>query len=158
MAVDSQHVEILGRVTDPRDDQGQPTQQPLSWRSVAALIVLLAAFLGLRSLHGLQPEPVAAPMPTGTVVVVGVTDRSSLTGRDRALIDSHSNAVQFAAVSLRPRYIGDCTAAGWTGSATRGLNGSGLPTGHSASPQLPRITETQCSERWQRPCTVASQR
>jgi hypothetical protein len=80
---------------------------------VAALIVLLAAFLGLRSVHGLQPEPVAAPMPTGTVVVVGVTDRSSLTGSDLALIDSHSDAVQFAAVSVRPRYIGDCTAAGW---------------------------------------------
>jgi hypothetical protein len=80
---------------------------------VAALMVLLAAFLGLRSLRGLQPEPVAAPMPTGTVVVVGVTDRSSLTGSDRVLIDSHSNAVQFAAVSVRPRYIGDCAAAGW---------------------------------------------
>jgi hypothetical protein len=76
-------------------------------------MVLLAAFLGLRSLRGLQPEPVAAPMPTGTVVVVGVTDRSSLTGSDRVLIDSHSNAVQFAAVSVRPRYIGDCAAAGW---------------------------------------------
>jgi hypothetical protein len=113
MAVDSQHVEILGRVTDQRDDPGQPTQRPLSWRWVAALIVLLAAFLGLRSLHGLQPEPVAPPMPTGTVVVVGVTDRSSLTGSDLALIDSHSNAVQFAAVSVRPRYIGDCAAAGW---------------------------------------------
>jgi hypothetical protein len=76
-------------------------------------MVLLAAFLGLRSMRGLQPEPVAAPMPTGTVVVVGVTDRSSLTGSDRVLIDSHSNAVQFAAVSVRPRYIGDCAAAGW---------------------------------------------
>jgi hypothetical protein len=80
---------------------------------VAALIVLLAAFLGLRSLRGLQPEPVAAPMPTGTVVVLGVTDRSSLTGSDRVLIDSHSGEVQFAAVSVRPRYIGDCAAAGW---------------------------------------------
>jgi hypothetical protein len=80
---------------------------------VAALMVLVAVFLGLRSLRGLQPEPVAAPMPTGTVVVVGVTDRSSLTESDRVLIDSHSNAVQFAAVSVRPRYIGDCAAAGW---------------------------------------------
>ena len=113
MAVDSQHVEILGRVTDQRDDPGQPTQRPLSWRWVAALIVLLAAFLGLRSLRGLQPEPVAPPMPTGTVVVVGLTDHSALTGSDLALIDSHSNAVQFAAVSVRPRYIGDCAAAGW---------------------------------------------
>jgi hypothetical protein len=88
----------------------QPKQRPLSWQWVAALMVLLAAFLGLR---GLQPEPIAAPRPTGTVVVVGVTDRSSLSGSDRVLIDSHSSAVQFAAVSIRPRYVGDCAAAGW---------------------------------------------
>ncbi|MFL5513357.1 MAG: hypothetical protein ACJ8CN_13115 [Gemmatimonadales bacterium] len=42
-----------------------------------------------------------------------MTDRSSLTGSDLALIDFHSNAVQFAAVSVRPRYVGDCAAAGW---------------------------------------------
>ena len=47
-------------------------------------------FLGLRGLRALQPEPVADPMRAGTVVVVGVTDRSSLTGSDRVLIDSHS--------------------------------------------------------------------
>ena len=76
-------------------------------------MVVLAAFLGLRGLRALQPEPVADPMRAGTVVVVGVTDRSSLTGSDRVLIDSHSGEVQFAAVSVRPRYIGDCAAAGW---------------------------------------------
>ena len=70
-------------------------------------------FVGLRGLRALQPGPVVAAMPTGTVVVVGVTDRSSLTGSDRVLIDSHSSTVQFAAVSVRPRYIGDCAAAGW---------------------------------------------
>jgi hypothetical protein len=91
----------------------QPRQGPLSWRWVAALIVVLAAFLGLRGLRAVQPEPVAAPMPAGTVVVVGVTDRNSLTGRDRVLIDSHSGEVQFAEVSVRPRYVGDCAAAGW---------------------------------------------
>jgi hypothetical protein len=76
-------------------------------------MVLLAIFIGLRGLRALPPGPVVAPMPTGTVVVVGVTDRSSLTGSDRVLIDSHSSTVQFAAVSVRPRYIGDCAAAGW---------------------------------------------
>src|SRR5512132_703556 len=91
----------------------QPRQGPLSWRWVAALMLLLALFLGLRGLRAVQPEPVAAPLPAGTVVVVGVTDRSSLTGSDRALIDSHSGEVQFAAVSVRPRYVGDCAAAGW---------------------------------------------
>jgi hypothetical protein len=65
-------------------------------------------------------------MRTGTVVVVGVTDRSSLTGSDRVVIGSHSGAVQFAAVSVRPRYIGDCAAAGWAtlGAGRRtGVNG-----------------------------------
>ena len=100
-------------MTDQPGDPVQPEQWPLSWRWVAALMVLLAIFIGLRGLRALQPESVAAPMPTGTVVVVGVTDRSSLTGSDRVLIDSHSSTVQFAAVSVRPRYIGDCAAAGW---------------------------------------------
>jgi hypothetical protein len=98
------------------DQPGNPVQlkrRPLSWRWVAALLVLLALFLGLRGLRALQPEPAAAPMPAGTVVVVGVTDRSSLTGSDRVLIDSHSGEVQFAAVSVRPRFVGDCAAAGW---------------------------------------------
>jgi hypothetical protein len=98
---------------DPSNGRARPKQGKLNWRWVAALMVLLAAFLGLRGLRALQPEPVAAPLRAGTVVVVGVTDRGSLTGSDRVLIDSHSSAVQFAAVSVRPRYIGDCAAAGW---------------------------------------------
>src|SRR5215217_2629056 len=97
----------------PSNGPARPKEGPLNWRWAAALMVLLAAFLGLRGLRALQPEPVAAPLRAGTVVVVGVTDRSSLTGSDRILIDSHSSAVQFAAVSVRPRYIGDCAAAGW---------------------------------------------
>ena len=100
-------------MTDQPGDPAQPKQRPLSWRWVAVLMVLLALFLGLRSVRALQSEPVAAPMPAGTVVVVGVTDRSSLTWSDRVLIDSHSSTVQFAAVSVRPRYVGDCAAAGW---------------------------------------------
>jgi hypothetical protein len=100
-------------MADQYTGRARPKQGPLNWRWVAALMVLLAAFLGLRGLRALQPEPVAAPLRAGTVVVVGVTDRSSLTGSDRILIDSHSSAVQFAAVSVRPRYIGDCAAAGW---------------------------------------------
>jgi hypothetical protein len=111
----------------PSNGPARPKQRPLNWRWVAAVMVLLAAFLGLRGLRALQPEPVAAPMRAGTVVVVGVTDRSSLTGSDRVLIDSHSSAVQFAAVSVRPRYIGDCAAAGWaTLGAGRRTSANGL--------------------------------
>jgi hypothetical protein len=100
-------------MADQPRDPVRPERRPLSWRWVAALMVLLAAFLGLRSVRALQPEPAAAPLSAGTVVVVGVTDRSSLTGSDRVLIDSHSGEVEFAAVSVRPRYVGDCAAAGW---------------------------------------------
>ena len=100
-------------MADQPRDPVRPERRPLKWRWVAALMVVLAAFLGLRGLRAVQPEPAADPMRAGTVVVVGVTDRSSLTGSDRVLIDSHSGEVQFAAVSVRPRYIGDCAAAGW---------------------------------------------
>jgi hypothetical protein len=100
-------------MADQPRDLVRPERRPLSWRWVAALMVVLAVFLGLRGLAALQPELVAAPMRAGTVVVVGVTDRSSLTGIDRVLIDSHSGEVEFAVVSVRPRYVGDCAAAGW---------------------------------------------
>ena len=86
----------------PSNGPDRPKEGPLNWRWVAALMVLLAAFLGLRGLRALQPEPSAAPLRAGTVVVVGVTDRSSLTGSDRILMDSHSSAVQFAAVCPCP--------------------------------------------------------
>ena len=113
-------------MADQSDGRVRPKHRPLNWRWVAALMVVLAAFLGLSGLRALQPEPVAAPMRTGTVVELGVTDRSSLTGSDRVVIGSHSGAVQFAAVSVRPRYIGDCAAAGWAtlGAGRRtGVNG-----------------------------------
>ncbi|HEX3196201.1 MAG TPA: hypothetical protein VHR39_01480, partial [Propionibacteriaceae bacterium] len=130
-------------MTDQPGDPVQPKRWPLRWRWVAALMVLLALFLGLRGLRALQPEPVAAPMPAGTVVVVGVTDRSSITGSDRALIDSHSGEVQFAAVSVRPRYVGDCAAAAWaTLGAGRRTSVNGL-----CDPRVERQRVTDWPER-----------
>jgi hypothetical protein len=114
------------RMAGPSNGPARPKEGPLNWRWVVALMVVLAAFLGLRGLRALQPEPAAAPIRASTVVVVGVTDRSSVTGSDRVVIDSHSGAVQFAAVSVRPRYIGECAAAGWAtlGAGRRtGVNG-----------------------------------
>ena len=73
------------RMADQATDPVRPERRPLNWRWVAALMVVLAAFLGLRGLRALQPEPAADPMRAGTVVVVGVTDRSSLTGSDRVV-------------------------------------------------------------------------
>jgi hypothetical protein len=70
--------------------------------------VVLAAFLGLRGLRALQPEPVGAPMRTGTVMVVAVTDRSSLTGSDWVVT---SWALP------RQRWFSSRRFPGWTGAA-----------------------------------------
>jgi hypothetical protein len=43
-----------------------------------------------------------------------VTGRSELTPTDRAVLGSHLDDVQTGMVSIRPRYVGDCAAAGWT--------------------------------------------
>jgi hypothetical protein len=88
-------------MADQSGGRVRPKHGPLNWRWVAALMVVLAAFLGLRGLRALQPEPVAAPMRTGTVVVVGVTDlpRSSLTGSDRVVIAP--TAAQFSSRRCR---------------------------------------------------------
>jgi hypothetical protein len=77
------------------------------------LLVLVGVFLGLRlvSLTRPTPAPTAFPRP---VVVVGVTARSALTATDRTVLAEHPRDTQLAAVSVRPRYIGDCAAAGWT--------------------------------------------
>src|SRR5512133_3042559 len=130
-------------MTDQLGDPVQSKRRPLSRRWVAALMVLLVLFLGLRGLRAVHPEPVAAPLPAGTVVVVGVTDRSSVTGSDRVLIDSHSGEVQFAAVSVRPRYVGDCAAAGWaTLGAGRRTSVNGL-----CDPRVERQRVTDWPER-----------
>ena len=51
---------------------------------------------------------------TDRVVVVGVTGRPELTATDRAVLGSHLGDAQAGAMSIRPRYVGDCAAAGWT--------------------------------------------
>src|SRR5213079_2532734 len=40
--------------------------------------------------------------------------RPQLTPNDRAVLGSHLGDAQAGTVSIRPRYMGDCAAAGWT--------------------------------------------
>ena len=81
---------------------------------ILLLIVLGAVFVGLRGIHALADQPEESAIFTDRVVVVGVTGRPNLTPADRAVLSSHLGDAQAGAVSIRPRYVGDCAAAGWT--------------------------------------------
>jgi hypothetical protein len=87
---------------------------PLPRRWTAFVLLLVMVFLGLRLVHTLQPEPRPVSVATRSMVVVGVTARYQFSAADRAVLDAHTQEVQVGAVSVRPRYIGDCAAAGWT--------------------------------------------
>ncbi|HEX6761096.1 MAG TPA: hypothetical protein VF086_22195 [Propionibacteriaceae bacterium] len=78
------------------------------------LLALGALFVGLRGIHGLSDQPQQSAIFTDRVVVVGVTGRTELTPADRAVLGTHLDAVQSGMASIRPRYVGDCAAAGWT--------------------------------------------
>ncbi|HET9301626.1 MAG TPA: hypothetical protein VFO20_02520 [Propionibacteriaceae bacterium] len=84
------------------------------WRLALLLLVLGAVFIGLRGLHALADEPQESAIFTDRVVVVGVTGRTDLTPADRAVLGTHLDGAQAGTVSIRPRYVGDCAAAGWT--------------------------------------------
>jgi hypothetical protein len=94
----------------------EPSRSPLlrSWRWIVLLVVLGALFVGLRGIHALADQPEQSAIFTDRVVVVGVTGRPELTPTDRAVLGSHLGDAQAGTVSIRPRYVGDCAAAGWT--------------------------------------------
>ncbi|HJV12482.1 MAG TPA: hypothetical protein VJ625_01200, partial [Propionibacteriaceae bacterium] len=94
----------------------EPSGSPLlrSWRWIVLLVVLGALFVGLRGIHALADQPEQSAIFTDRVVVVGVTGRPDLTPTDRAVLGSHLGDAQAGTVSIRPRYVGDCAAAGWT--------------------------------------------
>ncbi len=93
----------------------RPTPTGPSRRGWIVLLVLLAAaFVGLRGVHALAEEPDPSQIFTPKVVVVGVTGRTELTAADRQLLSDHLGDAQAGTVSIRPRYVGDCAAAGWT--------------------------------------------
>ena len=78
------------------------------------LLALGVLFVGLRGLHTLADQPQESAIFTDQVVVVGVTGRTELTPADRAVLGTHLEDAQAGMVSIRPRYVGDCAAAGWT--------------------------------------------
>ena len=71
-------------------------------------------FVGLRGIHALAEQPEESAIFTDRVVVVGVTGRAELTQTDRAVLGAHLGDAQAGTMSIRPRYVGDCAAAGWT--------------------------------------------
>ena len=81
---------------------------------IAVLVLLAAAFAGLRGIHALADQPERSSIFTERVVVVGVTGRPELTAADRSVLSDHLSDAQVGAVSVRTRYVGDCAAAGWT--------------------------------------------
>ena len=90
------------------------SRRVLSWRWVAFLLALVALFAGLRGVAALAEPPQPTTIVTEQVVVVGVTGRTSLTDVDRAVLAAHLDDAQVGSVSVRPRYVGACAAAGWT--------------------------------------------
>ncbi|HET9647896.1 MAG TPA: hypothetical protein VFP34_06650 [Microlunatus sp.] len=83
-------------------------------RWTLALIGLALVFVGLRIAHGWAEPPTASAIFTPRVVVVGVTGRYTLTEADRLLLQRHLGDAQVGSMVVRPRYVGDCAAAGWT--------------------------------------------
>jgi hypothetical protein len=101
---------VGGSVVDEPNEPGSLRR----WWWVFLLLALGVLFVGLRGIHALADRPQESAIFTDQVVVVGVTDRTELTPADRAVLDSHLNDAQAGTVSVRPRYVGDCAAAGWT--------------------------------------------
>jgi hypothetical protein len=83
-------------------------------RRVLLVLLGLGVFAGLRWVSTLPEPPQPSPIFTEQVVVVGVTGRPQLTAVDQQVISARLDEVQAAAISIRPRYLGDCAAAGWT--------------------------------------------
>ena len=101
------------RVTSWRESV-QRHRSRFGWRWIALLMAIVAIFLGLRAVHGNQPHLVPLHPSGQRVVVVGVAGHYALTATDKAVLQGGPAAAQLGAVSIRPRYIGDCAAAGWT--------------------------------------------
>jgi hypothetical protein len=97
-------------VADEHSRDGPPGRR---WW-VLMVFALGVLFVGLRGLHTLADQPEESAIFTDQVVVVGVTGRTELTPADRGVLGTHLDDAQVGMVSIRPRYVGDCAAAGWT--------------------------------------------
>jgi hypothetical protein len=95
-------------------DESSESRTLHGWGWVVLLVVFGALFVALRGISALADQPEQSAIFTDRVVVVGVTGRPHLTLTDRAVLGSHLGDAQAGTVSIRPRYVGDCAAAGWT--------------------------------------------
>ncbi|HYP45409.1 MAG TPA: hypothetical protein VEQ66_09470 [Propionibacteriaceae bacterium] len=86
---------------------------PLTRRWTILLALLAVVFVALRVVHASQPAAVESAITTRQLVVVGVTGRFQLNETDRAVLGGRLSEAQVGAVSVRPRFVGDCAAAGW---------------------------------------------
>jgi hypothetical protein len=77
------------------------------------LVCVGVLFVALRGVHAAQDEPVPSPVTTETVVVVGIAGRYLPSDTDRQVLRDNADTAQVGAVAVRPRYVGDCAAAGW---------------------------------------------
>jgi hypothetical protein len=98
-----------GRIVDAGERTG-PRRR--TW--IMLLILLAGVFAALRGIHGLAEPPDPISIFTDKVVVVGTAGHTELSAADRDVISSRLDQVQAGTVSIRPRYVGDCAAAGWT--------------------------------------------
>lgn len=87
---------------------------PLGLRGTLLIVLLVLVFAGLRLVAGVAEPPTQTSIFTPNVVVVGVEGRIEPDATDRAVIAAHAGDVQAAAISIRPRYVGACAAAGWS--------------------------------------------
>ena len=115
------------------------------WRAPWSWTVLLAAtvmiFSGLRLVAADKPQPIGLPYDSGKVVVVGSAGHYALTPGDQKILQERP--AQVGAVSVRPRDIGDCAAAGW---ATLGT-GRRTTVGGLCEPRVVNNTVADWPER-----------
>ncbi|WP_375424762.1 hypothetical protein [uncultured Friedmanniella sp.] len=86
----------------------------LSRRWFAVLLLLVALFAVLRGVHALAEPAVEVAVSRDQVVLVGIPGRTDLTAVDRTVLGAHLDDAEVGSVSIRPRYVGRCAAAGWT--------------------------------------------
>ena len=96
------------------DEPFDATSRRRRWGWVLLVLASGVVFVALRGIHALADQPEESAIFTDRVVVVGVTGRPELTPTDRAVLGSHLGDAQAGTVSIRPRHVGDCAAAGWT--------------------------------------------
>ena len=129
------------RAASPRQTVRHLGRWPATWHWTVLLAATLMIFSGLRMVAADKPQPIGLPYDSGKVVVVGTTGHYALTPGDQQILQAQS--AQLGAVSVRPRDIGDCAAAGW---ATLGA-GRRTTVGGLCEPQVLNGGVADWSER-----------